>query len=340
MASIKNLIQALFYVDPVTGHRKISVFLSKPWVIILITCSVMLSTLVLSMNQIMLTLLHSRPEVVVPDLEKKGLMDALRKASEFHLALEYDGVDFDEGLPAGTVVRQSPAAGMKVRTGRAIRVVISKGGQAIFVPLVTARPLAEAQSMLGMEGLQVGGVTDVFSEEFEEGYVVSQDPSSGTIVTRGALVDLGVSQGPPPAGMPVAEDFVGRPIEDVKVWAESRGVRLDIKEDAKAVGQSGTVVQQDPIPGQPILPKENFKITIVPLLASGQGFRLTYQLPKDAPNPSDVKMVARDSRGESEVYNGKHAPGQVVEIPMNVTSTTRVRIYVNGLLSDEKVLEP
>lgn len=340
MNKLTELYHYWFDVDILTGHRRLSILLSKPWVIIFMTFIIISVVMFFSINQIMLVLLHSRPEVVVPTLERKGLTDALRTASESGLALQYDGVDFDEGLPAGTVVRQSPVAGMKVRTGRAIRVVISKGGQALFVPLVTGRPLAEAQSMLGMEGLQVGGVNEVFHEQAEENYVVGQDPSSGTIVTRGALVDLQVSKGPAPAGLPVAPDFTGKTLDEVKTWADANSVKLDVKEDARAQGKSGTVTQQTPAAGQPILPRENLKVTIVPLVVSGQGFRLNYKVPVDVAGAAEIKMVARDSRGESEVYNGQHNAGQTIEIPINVTSTTRVRIYVNGLLKDERVLEP
>jgi len=340
MGRIREAYDYWFTPDLLTGHRRISLFISRPWVIIFLTLVVIFAALLFSVNQIMLTVLHSRPEVVVPNLEKRGLTDALRTVSDIGLALQYEGVEFDEGVPAGTIIRQSPPSGMMVRAGRPIRVVISKGGQAIFVPAVIGKSLAEAQSNLGMEGLQVGGVNEIYNDQYDEGVVVGQSPSSGTIVTRGALVDLETSKGPPPQGLPVAPDFAGQTFENVKNWADSNSVKIDLKEDAKAMGAPGTVVQQSPQAGQPILPREKLKITVVPLLSSQQGFRLNYKVPDDFSGSVEVKMVARDNRGESEIYNGEHTAGQTVEIPINVTSTTRVRIYVNGLLKDERVLEP
>ena len=53
-----------------------------------------------------------------------------------------------------------------------------------------------------------------------------------------------------------------------------------------------------------------------------------------------VRIVARDNRGESEIYKGDHDGGQTIEIPMSMTTTTRVRIYVNDILKDERVIEP
>lgn len=293
----------------------------------------------LSINQIMLAILHSRPEVVVPKLEGLGLMDALNAASELNLSIKQDGVEFDETLPAGTILRQAPPSGMKVRAGRALQVVISKGGEAVFVPAIVGKQLAQAQGDLAVDGLQLGAVKEVFSLEVAAQHVVSQNPSSGTIVTRGALIDVEVSKGNPPPGAPIAPDFIGQRIGNARGWAEDVGVKVRMKEDVKAVGVSGTVVKQRPRPGQPLLPGEALEITVVPLLASSQGFRLSYEVPK-GDDEVVVRIVARDNRGESEVYQGIHAGGTTVEIPMEVTSTTRVRVYVDDILKDERVVEP
>jgi serine/threonine-protein kinase len=248
-------------------------------------------------------------------------------------------MEFDETLPAGTIVRQQPPSGMQVRTGRAIRVVVSKGGQAVYVPDVNGKRLAEAQSILAVEGLQLGALAEVYSADFDNKVVISQDPSSGTVVTRGALVDVEVSKGAPPAGLPLLPDFMGKSQQDVHEWAQGIKARVRVKEDAKSVGVAGTVVKQNPAPGQPLLEGQTIDVTIVPVVTSNQGYRLNYQIPNDV-GPVTVRMMARDNRGESQVYKGEHEGGQTIEIPMSVNSTTRVRIYLNDVLKDEKVIEP
>lgn len=108
---------------------KLGTILKKPWVILLVTGLLILVSVTLSINQIMLALLHARPEVVVPNLEGQSLLDSLGQVSHLKLSLRQEGTEFDESLPAGTIVRQHPPSGMKVRAGRAINVIVSKGGR-------------------------------------------------------------------------------------------------------------------------------------------------------------------------------------------------------------------
>jgi len=321
-------------------RRSAGYWLKKPWVIVLIGLVVMGAVLGLSINQLMQALLHSQPEVQVPNLEGKTLMDALGVASKLNLSIVQDGTEFDESLPAGTIVRQQPPSGMQVRQGRSIRVVVSKGGQVLFVPEVVGKPIEEAQSVLAGERLQMGAVSDIYSTGTARGIVLSQSPSSGTVVTRGAFIDIGVSKGAPPAGAPLIPDFKGKTSDTVQQWADNAGSNVDVTEDPKAVGEPGTVLKQDPAPNQPVVDGQKIRITIVPLLSAGQGTRYTYEVPQDQTEEVTVRIMARDNRGESKIYEGKQKPGSKIEIPLGVTTTTRIRVYLNDVLKEEKVVEP
>lgn len=336
---IKEKLKKFIDKNPETGVRPMTIWLSKPWAIILLTVIVLGFVLLLSVNQIMNALLHSRPEVVIPNIEGKSLIDSLKIVSDLDLTLKQDATEFDESLPAGTIIRQAPPPDMKVRTGRAVRVVVSKGGEAVFVPLVLGKGLAEAQSALAVDGLQLGSVKEVFSTDVSAGEIVSQSVSSGTVVTRGALVDIQISKGPPLDGAPIVPDFVGQRIGNARDWADGVGVQIQLKEDPKAAGVAGSVVKQIPSSGQTIQPGGVLKITVVPLIASDQGFRLSYNIPKEE-EFANIRIMARDNRGESEIYRGEHNGGDTIEIPMDVNSTTRVYIYVNEVLKDERVVEP
>jgi serine/threonine-protein kinase len=287
----------------------------------------------------MSTVLHSRPEVVVPKLEGKSLMDALTIVSPLDLSIQQEGTDYDESLPAGTIIRQQPASGMKVRAGRALRVVVSKGGQVVFVPGVLGKPLIEAQSVLAAAGLQMGAITEIFSTDTAKGSVLAQNPSSGTVVTRGALIDVDVSKGVAPVGAPLVPNFIGRSVASAEDWAKTSGAELAIKEDRKAVGVPGTVVKQDPAGGQPVLEGESIELTVVPQNAASPTDRLTYVVPGSG-GEVVVRIMARDNRGETQAYEGKHPGGFTLTIPISVKSPTRFRIYVDDLLTEERLVEP
>jgi serine/threonine-protein kinase len=313
--------------------------LSKPWAIGLLAIFIVLCVGLFSINSIMRSILHSRPEVVVPNLQGKSLSSALNLVSSINLTLKEESSEFDDSLPAGTILRQQPPAGMQVREGRTINVVVSKGGQALFVPNVYDKKLAEAQSILAGDGLQMGAVNEVFSTSIDEGSVVAQNPSSGTIVARGALVDVDVSKGLPPAGAPLTPDFVGQNLENAREWARGVNIKVSVKENPKAPGNAGSIVKQKPQPGQPLMAGDDLSLTIVPLDGGTGGSHVQTKIP-DGVGRVKVRIIARNNRGENEIYSAEHKGGETVTVPVNVNSTTRFRIYVNDVLQEEQVLEP
>ena len=143
----------------------------------------------------------------------------------------------------------------------------------------------------------------------------------------------------PPSGLPLLPDFIGQASSSVQEWASDVGATVKIKENTKAIGPAGSVVKQEPAPGQPLLAGQDIRITVVPL-SSSQNSRFTYDIPKDAGEDVTIRIMARDNTGESQVYEGKHKGGTKVEIPIGINVTTRFRVYVDDLLKEEKVVEP
>ena len=86
--------------------------------------------------------------------------------------------EFSDSVPAGTVIRQDPASGTKLR-GDAITIVVSKGPDVVQVPDVEGMRKNEAQSTLEAAGLQVQVLFG--NGNFE---VRAQTPSPGSTVKR------------------------------------------------------------------------------------------------------------------------------------------------------------
>jgi hypothetical protein len=62
----------------------------------------------------------------------------------------------------------------------------------------------------------------------------------------------------------------------------------------------------------------------------------------DVPAGSDrvqVRIVLRDERGEREVFEGYQDAGGLVEVPVVPRGPSRARIFVNGVLIEERALE-
>jgi serine/threonine-protein kinase len=97
-------------------------------------------------------------------------------------------------VPSGKVVKQLPASG-KLEVGSEVHLVISKGPRPVELPAIAGALSADALDALADVGLRAK-VLKVFSDDAQEGLVVSTDPEAGTTVSRGESIEVYVSAGP------------------------------------------------------------------------------------------------------------------------------------------------
>jgi beta-lactam-binding protein with PASTA domain len=138
--------------------------------------------------------IRSAPTVVkvdVPDLVGAAV-DAAR--SQLHaLGLVPSVTQVPSEQPAGTVVRQTPHPGARVRKGAAVRVEVSAGTQTIDLPDVTGMDEESARSQLEDAGFQVRIVEQPTSDPSADGVVLTERPTPGS-APRGSVVILTVGR--------------------------------------------------------------------------------------------------------------------------------------------------
>jgi VWFA-related protein len=97
-------------------------------------------------------------------------------------------------VPAGSVIRQTPASGTSVVLGSAVALVVSTGP--VAVPNVVNLTQSAATTAITGAGLTLGAVSQTSSATVPSGSVISQNPAAGTSVAAGSAVALVVSTGP------------------------------------------------------------------------------------------------------------------------------------------------
>jgi beta-lactam-binding protein with PASTA domain len=96
-------------------------------------------------------------------------------------------------VPAGGVVSQDPAAGLRIPVGSAVVVTVSTGAAPARVPDLTGLTQAQAAAALSQAGLAAGQATQEIDDSVPPGTIVSQDPPAGSEAARGAEVDVVVA---------------------------------------------------------------------------------------------------------------------------------------------------
>ncbi|AOY77367.1 Stk1 family PASTA domain-containing Ser/Thr kinase [Clostridium formicaceticum] len=133
-------------------------------------------------------------EVVVPGLEGKNIEEAREIVKELGLQLEERSTHTTE-TPINEIISQETNAGMKVKPGYTIRVVVSAGPDMANVPDLIHEDAVNVPLLLANRGLKAGTPREEFSE-FPIGTVIDQNPRGGSSLPAGSTVDYVVSKGP------------------------------------------------------------------------------------------------------------------------------------------------
>ncbi|MBI3593103.1 MAG: PASTA domain-containing protein, partial [Nitrospirae bacterium] len=93
----------------------------------------------------------------------------------------------------GSIIRQDILPGSKVKEGREIGIVLSKGPRVQYVPDIVGQPIDRAEAILKEKGIRISKIMYVHSEKTSRNIVIAQRPEtneSGADVFS-VLVSLG-----------------------------------------------------------------------------------------------------------------------------------------------------
>ncbi len=168
--------------------------------------------------------------------------DAVEKVGLTYAVLGEEASD----KPAGTIIAVFPSEGTAVKKESEVRVRISTGPGEIEVPDVVKLGKSVAQDHIVTQGLKVGKITEDYSEEIEEGAVISTNPVAKTKVKKGDTVDIVISKGsrikktqvPDLIGLTLKEAEQVLAVVNLKLGSTTAVITDDISRDGKIFNQS------------------------------------------------------------------------------------------------------
>jgi serine/threonine-protein kinase len=149
-------------------------------------------------------------QIEVPSVVDLSPDQARRALAKRGLRMRLQKSRWDTRVIEGNIVVQNPVAGAKVKSGRTVYVVPSKGARSFAVPNVVGKRLRQAHLFIQQAGLTVAEVIEEPSAEVEEGVVSRQYPVAGSEVGARADITLYVSDGPP-GELLIMANLVGKP---------------------------------------------------------------------------------------------------------------------------------
>ncbi|GAA2683992.1 Stk1 family PASTA domain-containing Ser/Thr kinase [Streptomyces aculeolatus] len=171
--------------------------------------------------------LSKGPEMVeIPELYAVPLDEAKDKLRDAGLKPGVTQEAFSEELPVGRVISTKPADGEKIKAGRAVEMVVSRGAP-IEVPDVVGDDQSDAAEELREEGLTVEVAPETVYSEEDAGTVAETSPEPGAELGEGDKVTLTISKGPELLEVP---DVVDMNVDDAEQALEDAGFSVDVNQ--------------------------------------------------------------------------------------------------------------
>ncbi len=199
-------------------------------------------------------------EVEVPTLAGRTVNEATALLTETGLNLKVEeGRRLDPKVPAGQIVIQDPAAGVRTRREHSVKVWISGGPRSTVIPALNGESERTAKLRLDQEGLALGPIAEIRSADYPTGTIVAQFPAPKT---SAAQVGLLVNRGERGARY-VMPDLIGVEGSRAAVVLRARGFRATVVGDHPYPGVApGIVLRQSPQAGFQIAPGEPISLEV------------------------------------------------------------------------------
>lgn len=266
--------------------------------------------------------------VEMPDLKGKTMADARQVISDLELEVASEVVEIpDDKVEGGAVVRSIPAAGVKVKKGREIKLFVSSGHSKITLKNYvneTYDQVFDELLELGFSENQISKVEKP-SEDIPAGKVVSHSPSNGVEVDpHKDDIEFVVSSGTPKV---VLGDYTGQAYEMVYNelialgFSDSQIIKYEETSDDI---EEGRVIATSPVSGTEVSPGEDaVKVTVSKGSSKVEVPNMVGYTKKDAQTEIEARGL-KYTEDSDWVYSSSHPFGTVVShSPSGSTKVTK-----------------
>ncbi|MDD6569698.1 MAG: Stk1 family PASTA domain-containing Ser/Thr kinase [Acidaminococcus sp.] len=285
---------------------------------------------------------YTSGDVTVPDVKGKTIVEAEAILTKEKLGYTLTEA-YDAKVTPGVVIKQTPGAHTRVKAGRKITLVVSKGPEPGVVPDLKKKKLNDATLMLEKAKLKVGTVTVKYEAGAPKGTVISQSIASGSKVSEGTSVDLVVNISD---NQTVVPSLAGMSLSEAQSALQSAGLSVGSVSATSSDSAKNTVLSSDPGAGS-VLDKGSAVTLVVSAgkkeekksssSSGGSSRTISYTVPGSG-SAKDVRIIVTDDSGSRTVFSDSVAPGTRISRSVSAGSGARVQVYLNGELAEDKTL--
>lgn len=261
-------------------------------------------------------------EFDIPDVagQEKDAAKQTLKDLGLNVKIEYkadNSVDIDKALST------EPAAYQRAKYGDDITLYVSSGSDStdVTVPKILGLSKDAAKASLEAQGLKLGEVSEMNSDDYKSGLVAKQDIDYNSKVPQGTSVNIWISKGP--EEKPTVPNLVGKTQSQAESDLTSAGLSVGtVKTAYDDKVAKGTVISQETASGTTVSKgtKVNFTVSDGPK-------------PQEKPAAKNVKIEISKSDFENNIPEG--VTGGTLIANIAVTCAAKTESYTQNLGSLE-----
>ncbi len=164
----------------------------------------------------------------------------------------------DTSRRPGIVLDQDPKGNTQAGQGSTVKLTVSGGLGQVQVPSVQNLTEANARQLIEQAGLVVAEQQQP-SETVDKGTVISQSPGAGTLVEKGATVNITVSSGKEEVEVP---DVRGQSITTATNILSQAGFKVSQRDQVSPDVPVGKVVDTAPVAGTKVAPNSTITLLV------------------------------------------------------------------------------
>jgi len=269
--------------------------------------------------------------ITMPDFTGMTIEKAQKKASRMKIDLKVDAEDFSRFYARGYVMQQDISKGTKIKKGRTLYVLVSKGSKLVRIPSITGQPKNTSLVLLKNNGLNAGYETAIESGVFKEDYIIAQSPAAGQEAPAGISINFLRSSGKKGYNY-MMPDLRGKDI--FTVFDSMRRSNLLIEKIEIEINEnlaSGSIISQQPGPGYMVNGSKH--ITLKASVKESDEklkkriIKINYVNPSQVPQL--IKITVLSLNGSETVYNEVAQPNEEINVNATVRGASLVQIF-NG----------
>ncbi len=215
---------------------------------------------VLAFNFLIMPLLvRSGQSIAVPEVCGKTEEEAINIIKQANLNPEIEAHRFDPVIEKGKVIIQDPLPGKKVKTGRSVKIIISKGVEKVILPHIIGLDLEKAKQILAKYDMEIVIAESIFSDSIDEGKIVAVSPTPEEEVPKGTKISIKLSLGK----RIVIPELTGLKLDEALTLLKENNLIVGEIKEIEGSGEPGTIVMQSPQSGSFARNQDSVNLVIV-----------------------------------------------------------------------------